>query len=259
MIPFEKLNLLYFSAMGTTRRIISTISQTFSEYQQTSCSLLDECIDDFDLTSKDLAIIAIPVYSGRVPQVVLKGLNAIRGNNTPVILIAVYGNRAFEDALVELHDIVIDRGFVVISAGAFIAQHAIFPSVATGRPNAEDMKILEEFVWKSVNQVDLSTESTIDIQGNRPYRPIKKVPLVPHTNASRCNMCWLCSKKCPTEAILPEYKCPTDKSYCISCGLCISICPKKARSFGGLFYWLASKKFTKAYIAPQQPYMVYRK
>ncbi len=259
MISFEKINLFYFSATGTTKRIISAISQTFNECPQACCNLLDECIGDIPLTASDLAVIAVPVYSGRVPQVVLKGLNALKGNNTPVILIAVYGNRAFEDALVELHDIVVDRGFTVISAAAFIAQHAIFPKVATGRPNAEDLELLKEFVRNSIEQVDLSAETSIDILGNRPYRAIKNVPLAPRTNTFSCNMCWQCVKKCPTEAITPQYKCPTDKSSCIACGLCISVCPKKARSFGGLLYWLASKKFTKAYAAPQQPYMVYRK
>ena len=223
MVSFEKLNLIYFSATGTTKRIISAISQIFSEYSQACCNLLDESIDDCHFLPNDLAVVAVPVYSGRVPQMVLKGLNAIKGNNTPMILIAVYGNRAFEDALVELHDIVVDRGFIVISAGAFIAQHAIFPGVATGRPNANDIKLLEEFVRNSIERVDLSTETSIDIQGNRPYRPLKNVPLAPRTNASSCNMCCQCAKNCPVGAITPTYKCSTDKSRCTACALCITV------------------------------------
>ena len=45
-------------------------------------------------------------------------------------------------------------------------------------------------------------------------------------DASRCNGCGLCAKRCQMEAIrLPEQKAVLDRDRCIGCGLCVSTCP----------------------------------
>lgn len=59
--------------------------------------------------------------------------------------VVVYGNRDYEDALLELHDILSENGFVVVAAGAFVARHSIFPDVAAGRPDRDDLDRMAEF------------------------------------------------------------------------------------------------------------------
>ena len=54
----------------------------------------------FDET--DFVLFGIPVYSGRVPETFLSYFETLKGNNTPAALIATYGCRAYEDALLEL-------------------------------------------------------------------------------------------------------------------------------------------------------------
>ena len=63
----------------------------------------------------------------------------IKGDKTPAVLVCVYGNRNYDDALLELKDISEANGFVPIAAGAFIARHSIFSDVAVGRPDKEDL------------------------------------------------------------------------------------------------------------------------
>jgi len=92
------------------------------------------------LGARDLAIIGVPVYAGRVPEIAAHRLKEIKGAGTPAVVVAVYGNREFEDALVEMRDIAIAQGFEVVAAGAFIAEHSFSTDelpIAAGRPDSE--------------------------------------------------------------------------------------------------------------------------
>ena len=118
------LQLLYFSPTGTTRNIIAAVSAGFSAEQ----------ITHFDLTLTGeqaevvfldgVALIAIPVYAGRVPEVCLQRLSGFSARGIPAVLIALYGNREYEDALVELRDVATTAGFSVSAAGAFDGEHS---------------------------------------------------------------------------------------------------------------------------------------
>lgn len=51
-----------------------------------------------------MAVIAVPSYAGRVPAPAVQRLTAMQGNGARAVLVCVYGNRAYEDTLVELED-----------------------------------------------------------------------------------------------------------------------------------------------------------
>ena len=51
-------------------------------------------------------------------------LREIRGEGTPAIVLAVYGNRSFGTAVAELASFVAERGFVPVAAGAFVGEHS---------------------------------------------------------------------------------------------------------------------------------------
>lgn len=257
-MTFEKTNLVYFSATGTTAKIVSAIESGMCSKHTYTYQLLSSIQETIIISNNELVVFGIPVFSGRVPDIVRKALEQVKGNNTPAILACVYGNRDFEDALLELKTIVENNGFYVLSAGAFIGQHSIFPQVGQGRPDASDLAKAKEFGTTSIQGVDVSAEKKpLPVKGNYPYRTIKPIPLKPRTN-KQCNACGLCSKKCPTEAIDFQNPQKTDKNKCISCAHCIAVCPKQAKSFGGLLYWLVSKKFTKDNSERKEPYLVYR-
>ena len=54
------------------------------------------------LSADTVAVFAAPVYGGRIPRTALERMEGIRGEGTPAVVIAVYGNRAFEKAAAEL-------------------------------------------------------------------------------------------------------------------------------------------------------------
>lgn len=258
---YNKINLIYFSATGTTAKIVKTIAEGTAistiEYHDITCGGMDQ---DITIEPDTLAIFGMPVYSGRIPQVTVESLKRISGSGTPAIIACVYGNRAYDDALVELQDIVEHNNFRVISAGAFIAQHSIFNAVAASRPDAHDLSMAKEFGQKSIELLSQHTHldqlSRIEIAGNRPYRSIMSIPTKPTTD-KRCNACGLCATQCPTQAIDHENPRHTNRTKCISCAHCIAICNRKARRFGGLLYWAAAKKFNSNYKERQMPQIRY--
>lgn len=180
----KNIHLAYYSATFSTKRIVREIASQFEkpvrEYDITS----EVMKDDISLGSDgDLLIVGVPSYAGRVPEMATQSLKRFLGNNTPVIIVCVYGNRAYDDTLIELKDIVEAHGFKLVSAAAVIAQHSIFPRVAEGRPDAEDIEKLHSFAAKScdiLSQISkMSAVSRLMVNGNRPYRDTKPIPLYP--------------------------------------------------------------------------------
>ena len=264
-MKIKKLNLLWFSATNSTKKIVNLIANELDiekrkEYDITNKRLPDE----INLNSDNLLLIGMPVYAGRIPRVTLSCLQKMKGNNTPAILVCVYGNRDYEDALLELKTIVSRNGFNVIAAGAFIAQHSIFPQIGSSRPDIQDEKIISKFAQESKNILSSITKATISkedilLRGNIPFKATsQKIPFRPKTKESKCNKCRLCYAVCPVSAI--SYRNPAKvEDSCISCGRCIVSCPQKARHFGGLLYYFVEKKFNKTHCLRKEPEMFFLK
>ena len=254
----EILNIhrVYFSATYTTKKVVRSVAESFkgnyADYDITQ-SLPETDI----LIGKDtLLIVGVPVYSGRVPLAATSALRRFKGDGTPAVIVCVYGNREYDDALLELKKIVQQNGFKVISAGAFIAQHSIFPAIGYGRPDEKDRAAIKTFADKSkeflTSVTDTSALPDIKVKGNHPYKVPNSIPLRPKGDR-KCNKCGICVELCPAKAIPPNAPRQTNKATCFSCGRCIVVCPKHARHFGGLLYKMAGKKFVKAFSVRKEP------
>jgi len=66
-------------------------------------------------------------------------LEKLKGQGTPAVVIAVYGNRAYEDALLEGADWLEKQGFQMAAAGALIGEHSFSAALAAGRPDQDDL------------------------------------------------------------------------------------------------------------------------
>ena len=113
----ENVHLVYFSATYTTRKVVRAVAArlpgTVVEHDITAL----EPPDDVALSDRgDLMVVGVPVYAGRVPVMAADALLRFRGRGTPAIAVCVYGNRAYDDALVELCDLLGDGGFGVVAA-----------------------------------------------------------------------------------------------------------------------------------------------
>lgn len=249
----NEIDVVHFSPSGTTKTVSTALAHSIRDKVASYDLLKHPQTEDLSFISSSPVIFAMPVFAGRIPQPCPKQLAHCKGNGTPAIAVVVYGNRAHEDALLELTNILNENGFVVIAAAAFVAQHSLFTGVAQGRPDDSDMDKIREFGSQCKPLIaGFTGNEQIEVSGKRPYKKISSIPISPKTS-SKCNSCGTCARLCPVQAIDVHNPSKTIKSICIACTACISNCPQQARSFGGPLYATAAAAFTKSNSGRKEP------
>lgn len=218
-----KLIVAHFSPTGGTKRVADCIAAGFSLPVQ-ELDLTKE-ISALTLGETDLLMAVLPVYIGRVPQIALRRLSAIKAKKA--VAVAVYGNREYEDALLETKNALQENGAQVIAAAAFIAEHSIVRSVAAGRPDAEDEKIAHRFAAEIMAKLD--SLRSVDVPGNLPYQELKTSPFHPSADEN-CTHCGVCAETCPVGAIAADAPEKVIGDACINCLRCVQVCPAQCRS-----------------------------
>lgn len=247
-MDIKKVRSVYFTGTGTTKEIVSAISLEIAELMNA-----DLGISDFSLPSArtkplifakdELAVFGTFVVAGRVPNVLLPFLNTLQGNGGSAVPIVLYGNRNYDDALVELNDILTARKLHAVAAAAFIGEHSFSNILAANRPDAQDLNIAKEFAKKIVQKLYSSPQEThpLQIPGIPfPYRnyyqplnisgePVRFLKAKPETNAF-CIDCKLCADICPMGSI-DRLNVQSIPGICIKCCACIKKCPAQAKHF----------------------------
>jgi len=145
-MKIENICCLCFSPTGTTRKIGEEIALGVkaNSLWVVDCTERSSRNEPPKLPrSTDLAILASPVYYGRMPEDVALYWAALKTIALPAVVLVVYGNRHYDDALLELYNIALNRGLFPIAGAAFIAEHSYssprYP-IAQGRPDSEDLR-----------------------------------------------------------------------------------------------------------------------
>ena len=239
----EKLRLLYFSPTQTTKKVLNAIAGGFNpgavmHFDLTLPeSLRSEAPGEEIRIDEGLTIIGVPVYGGRVAPEAARRIRQFKADGTPAVLVVLYGNREFEDALKELKNLAVEAGFKPIAGGAFIGEHSFADSnfpIARRRPDQKDFEKCSEFgalIKEKIQNVDSVDSLPIpEFPGNYPYRdahPLKDSS--PETLEDRCTRCETCGSVCPTAAIVLKDKVLTETGACIVCCACVKNCPTEAR------------------------------
>lgn len=241
----NKVTEVFFSPGGSTKNI-SNLFCSYAEWNVTDKVdfIYNKKSETIPFSNKDIVIVSMPVFTGRIPAIAGKQLQILKGDDTPCVAIAVYGNREYEDSLLELTDILKSNGFNIIGAAAFIARHSIFPQIAKTRPDEKDKDLIHLFAQRCKKKIETGSINQIQIKGNTPYRKYSSIPFAPKCN-SDCNNCGLCAKICPLKAIDENNPKKTNNKKCTACTACIYNCPKNARFFSGFIYNLANKLLSK--------------
>ncbi|MDO5417907.1 MAG: 4Fe-4S binding protein [Lachnospiraceae bacterium] len=251
---------IYFSPTGGTKKAADFLLAAWTEAAGEAGKRAEDVtgIDLFQRTDfgkyafkkEDVVAVSVPSYGGRVPEIAVKRLQKMTGNGARAVLQVVYGNRDYDDTLLELKETLEGRGFLPWAAVTAVAKHSVVNEIAAGRPDAADRAELNAFGRKIRESLEAdwngeAPEPGLSVKGNHPYREYKGIPLKPKAGKS-CTGCGLCAGKCPTGAIPLENPRETDTEICISCMRCIEICPKHARKLNGLMLAVAAGKLKKA-------------
>ena len=230
----QTIHLIYFSPTGTTRKTMTAIAQGLGMGKVIHHDLT-RVREGIELNlDEGVAVIGFPVYAGRVPEPFLQRIERLRGGGVPAIIVAVYGNRAFEDALLEMADVCRAKGFTVTAAAAFIGEHSYAsPShpVALGRPDRDDLDRAVEFGTLASRAAAVSSRREPQVPGDFPYK--QRPPLggaAPDTDHGLCTRCGACAGVCPTFVIEVGDTVRTNAAGCIKCCACTRICPAGART-----------------------------
>ena len=231
----ETVNIVYFSPTKTTKRILESIAQGIGAGKINEIDLTTNSSNNkIKIDKNHLTILGAPVYGGRIPETATKRFENISSDNSLAVVIAVYGNRAYDDALIELKDISESCGFKTIAAGAFIGEHSFSfnnAEVAKNRPDKDDSKLAFSF-GKQIQDKLKSEEnnSKLIVSGSVPYKELKERPILsPDTVDADCNLCGVCVEVCPTNAITLNSHIETVKESCIWCCACVKFCEYNAR------------------------------
>lgn len=249
----KKIHTLFFSATGTTEKMVSGIAEKIAE----NCGG-NITVDRIDFTlpaarkkmysfdRDDLVIAGIPVYAGRVPNVLLNFLNTLSGNGATAAAVVLYGNRNYDDALIEFRDILASKGFNVIAAGAFVGEHSFSTTLGAKRPDEQDMAVAADFAAKISDKTKATGAiSALVVKGNTPYRkyyqpkdpdgnPVSILKVTPKTS-SECIDCKLCAEVCPMGSVDSD-DVSKITGICIKCGACVKKCPVGAKYFDDANY-----------------------
>ena len=231
---------IIFSPTGGTEKVARMIGREWSE-TTARIDLSDPKTDysSCEIKRDDMVLIAMPSFGGRAPAVAIERLKKIAGNDARCVLVCVYGNRAYEDTLVEMEDAANECGFRIVAAVAAVAEHSILPQYATGRPDANDEAQLRRFA----GQIADKATPIASLSGNRPYKK-SGAGLVPKASKA-CVACGLCARKCPVQAIDPKTL-AADSKRCIGCMRCVKLCPSNARKVNGMMVSAAALAIKKA-------------
>ncbi len=172
-----------------------------------------------------LMIISCPTYAGRVPELFATYLKEHTSfSRCSAYAILTWGNVAYDDALVELYDLLSLKGIEVLSMAALVVEHGQSKLLAKNAPNSEDLGLLAKMARHTPKY-----GGVLPLRGKRPYREGMRAsdpPFGPVRDESRCNELGHCYAACPTGALSTQ-----DWSTCIHCHACIRSCPYGALSF----------------------------
>ncbi|MBQ3185550.1 MAG: flavodoxin family protein, partial [Firmicutes bacterium] len=157
-----KIRAMYFTGTGTTAKITTSIAYSmwsemkdagFEKEADINFAVKAARDKEYIFDEKDIVVFGVPVIAGRVPNVLLKFLDTLKGGGAIAIPVVLYGNRNFDDALIELRNILEDKDFRTVAAAAFIGEHSFSKTLAAGRPDAADMKIADAFAKEAADKI----------------------------------------------------------------------------------------------------------
>lgn len=230
-----KITEMYFSPTYATEKITKIIANELAQHldkEKITINLTKPASrgKEHRLGPGDLLVFGFPVYGGRIPQLLKETLSKLEGNNTPAIVVGTYGNRDYDDALLEAKNLLQEKAFIPSAFCVFIGEHSYSRKLAANRPDEKDRSIAVHFAQRMADKLKTGTFNDISVKGSIPYKsPMAATPFLPKTKEN-CTDCKVCARVCPM-GIISEDDPNVVKNGCIGCNACIKSCPVSAKYF----------------------------
>ncbi|SBW08413.1 putative Uncharacterized Fe-S center protein [uncultured delta proteobacterium] len=226
------VHVISFSPCGGTENVMQAITRDIPlPKHEYNITLPGDRTRELRFSRNDLVIMGFPVYGGNMPVHFSSLIAHLKGAGTPLVMVAVYGNREYEGAFLDMHEGVSANGFTPVAAIAAVAQHSGAPRIATGRPDADDREKLAQFGLQALNKAQAGGEGLAAPGAHRAWDLPAGIDIWPNTNMDVCTKCGQCAGVCPMGAVSDDGA-ATDNGKCIVCAACLKYCPAKARRFG---------------------------
>lgn len=215
--------------MNATYLLASMLSNNPEMIEQTPLSARNE---EISFAEDELTILAAPSYVGRIPFAPNLFTN-LRGNNTPCVLVAAFGNRDYDNNFAQMNKIASEHGFIVIGAIAMVTPHIFGARAGHSRPDAQDHPTIREFADKVREKIKSGKLTSITVDGDpspATEKPTMKSKPEKKFDAQLCIKCAACTDNCP-EGAIDAATLAIDENLCIQCQRCSHVCPTGARSY----------------------------
>lgn len=241
-MTINNIRATYFSPTGGTAKVVETIANALSQrfgvpHFSTPYTLPHQRADWRPISDGELLVWGTPVYAGRIPNKTLDFIQkAMAGHNNPVVLVAVYGGRSYDDTLSEMHFTAVQAGLISIAAVAVPTRHVFSEKISK---NAPDLDGLTPFC----SAIDPSRSCPVEVPGDpaptKYYTPLKAdgtpalfLKAKPVIDSKLCTSCSSCVIHCPMgTARLVDNSSIIFDGVCIKCHACVRLCPTHAIHF----------------------------
>jgi len=237
-MSIQKVYAIYFSPTGTTQKAVVAFAEgTGIPWEKFDLTLpKNRQVFGRSFSLDELVVVGLPVYAGRLPRDLDDFFSGLRGHETPAVALVMYGNREYNDALIELKMRLEERGFSVKAGAAFVGEHTFSEKIANGRPDTYDLATAAKYGRKTTALIDKGCSSKLKLPGSFPfvwkgYDPNVHVDFPPHprlVTTESCSQCGLCAENCPWGAIDPSDSRKRDYARCMICYRCLKNCPWRA-------------------------------
>lgn len=221
---------IIFSPTGGTEKVMSLLTSAWENVKTIDLSQPQTDYSQYSFTGSDICLFGVPAYEGRVPKLALKRLSQMHGRKTPSMLVAVFGNRDFNDTLLELKNTLVPLGFAPYAAVSAVARHSVLVPVAEGRPDEADAAELREFSIRLKAAAEKEGPCpAVTVPGKEPYLVVNIPKIYPSFDGQKCTRCMICADLCPALAIDRADLARIDRNLCACCMRCVSVCPTSSR------------------------------
>jgi len=248
-MKLNAVKAVYFSPNGATRAAVVRLAKGLADRLSLPFSVTDITLPAaregvYRFEAGELVVFGTPVMAGRVPNKLLPFVQqGFAGNGALAVPLVTFGNRAFDNALMELRNELENNGFHTVGGAALVARHVFSPLMAPGRPDVDDWAALDRFGQALLDKLDAldAPPAPVSVAGDDPVgpyyvplgidgQPTKFLKAKPQTIDEKCDRCGACVRRCPMGAIDPADPLLVPGT-CIKCQACVKVCRTGAKYF----------------------------